>query len=193
MYASRFGKPRWGDKTPMYCRCLLEIQDQLPEAHFIHIIRDGRDVAASLREQWFSPGHEIATQAKFWRDNILAAHTQGSQCAHYLEIHYEELIRDSESVLRRICGFIQLDFHPAMLSHHEHAPERLREHSERRRTDGSLVVSQEVRHRQQIHTMRPPDTTKIEAWRESLTPGEVREFEQVAGDTLRKFGYALEF
>ena len=43
LYASRFAKPRWGDKTPSYCHHMQNIEEVLPEAHFIHIIRDGRD------------------------------------------------------------------------------------------------------------------------------------------------------
>ena len=47
LYASRFTKRRWGDKTPVYCHHLETIAAVLPEAHFIHIIRDGRDVSIS--------------------------------------------------------------------------------------------------------------------------------------------------
>ncbi|HKO60953.1 MAG TPA: sulfotransferase, partial [Pyrinomonadaceae bacterium] len=43
-YARRFGKSRWGDKTPAYCLHMRDIERILPEARFIHIIRDGRDV-----------------------------------------------------------------------------------------------------------------------------------------------------
>src|SRR5687767_7470569 len=39
-YASKFGKIRWGDKTPAYCLHMRDIERILPEAHFIHIIRD---------------------------------------------------------------------------------------------------------------------------------------------------------
>jgi LPS sulfotransferase NodH len=193
MYASRFGKSRWGDKTPMYCRSLLEIQKLLPEAHFIHLIRDGRDVAVSLREQWFSPGYDIVTQAKFWRENILHAHTQGSQCSHYLEIFYEELIRNPENVLRQICDFIKLDFHNSMLRYYDYAPQRLREQLERRQVNGGLLVSQEARYKQQINTTRPRDISKIGVWRTKLQPEEIRKFEKIAGDVLRSFGYSLAF
>src|ERR1700760_3637612 len=44
-YAARFDKLRWGDKTPSYGRHLRAIERTLPEACFIHMIRDGRDVA----------------------------------------------------------------------------------------------------------------------------------------------------
>src|SRR5579875_3206048 len=45
LYAERFGKTRWGDKTPPYRRQMDVIQALLPEAAFVHLIRDGRDVA----------------------------------------------------------------------------------------------------------------------------------------------------
>src|SRR5215212_10239302 len=44
-YARRFDKPRWGDKTPPYLDRIAEVGRAYPAAHFIHIIRDGRDVA----------------------------------------------------------------------------------------------------------------------------------------------------
>ena len=51
LYAESQGKARWGDKTPRYMRAMPRIEKALPEARFIHIIRDGRDVALSQRER----------------------------------------------------------------------------------------------------------------------------------------------
>jgi hypothetical protein len=45
LYASRLNKPRYGDKTPLYCEHIPAIKEVLLEARFVHIIRDGRDVA----------------------------------------------------------------------------------------------------------------------------------------------------
>ena len=59
LYAEAQGKPRWGDKTPPYRASMSEIARALPEARFIHIIRDGRDVALSYRGLWFGPGDDI--------------------------------------------------------------------------------------------------------------------------------------
>ena len=56
MYGERQQKPRWGDKTPGYVLHLRRIAGVLPTARFIHLIRDGRDVAASLRKLWWGPG-----------------------------------------------------------------------------------------------------------------------------------------
>src|SRR5687767_7251824 len=47
LYAEKQGKPRWGDKTPIYVEHMRGIAKALPEARFVHLIRDGRDVALS--------------------------------------------------------------------------------------------------------------------------------------------------
>jgi hypothetical protein len=66
LYAERSGKSRWGDKTPDYVLHISDIAETLPEAHFIHIIRDGRDVGLSLRQCWFAPGHDMKGLAGHW-------------------------------------------------------------------------------------------------------------------------------
>ena len=189
MYAARFGKPRWGEKTPLYCHHLPYLQNLFPEARFIHIVRDGRDAAVSLRERWFSPGFEIEVQARHWRDNVAAARRDGPACRHFLEVRFEDMVQDPEAVLRRICGFVELPYHPDMLRFPERAPERLEEHRTRYRPDGSVLVSHEERLRQQAHTRRPPDPAKIGLWRQALLAEEARRFEEIAGDLLDAYGY----
>ena len=95
LYAARFGKSRWGDKTPLYCMHVQSIAALLPEAHFVHIIRDGRDVALSLRPMWFAPGRDIETLAAHWRQCVTTGREQGSRCRHYLEVRYDQLVEDS--------------------------------------------------------------------------------------------------
>src|SRR5262245_11393925 len=53
LQAERQGKPRWGDKTPVYVESMDLIGEALPEARFIHLIRDGRDVALSRARRGF--------------------------------------------------------------------------------------------------------------------------------------------
>jgi hypothetical protein len=191
MYAARFGKPRWGDKTPLYCRSMVSIEKLLPEAHFIHLIRDGRDVALSLRSRFFSPGHDIETQARYWRDNVESARNARNQCRHYLEIRYEDLLRNTEAVLRRVCAFIGLRFAPEMLTYYECTPDRLKEHLTRYRTDGSVIISHEDRLRQQAGTMIPPDSSRIGVWRREMDLDEARRFQNVASVLLDELGYPL--
>src|SRR5436190_6019686 len=64
LYAERFGKARWGDKTPYYNGHIDKVEALLPEARFIHMIRDGRDVALSIRGLWFAPGDDMASIAR---------------------------------------------------------------------------------------------------------------------------------
>ena len=192
LYAGRHGKPRWGDKTPQYCRHLPALAALLPEARFVHLVRDGRDVAVSLRERWFSPGHDIEVQATFWREQVAAARRDGPATGRFLELRFEDLVREPEPTLQRLCDFVELAFDPAMLAYPQRAAERLAEHGTRYRRDGSVLVSREERLRQQAHVDRPPDTAKIGLWRRALAAGEAGRFEAVAGDLLAAYGYSLE-
>ena len=87
----------------------------LPEAHVVHLIRDGRDVALSLRATWFAPAEDLAALARHWAEQIRSARRQvaGRDC--YTEVRYEDLVAEPEETLRRICADLDLDFDPAML------------------------------------------------------------------------------
>ncbi|HEX9366959.1 MAG TPA: sulfotransferase [Vicinamibacterales bacterium] len=189
LYAARFGKSRWGDKTPLYCMHVQSIEALLPEAHFIHIIRDGRDVALSLRPMWFAPGRDIETLARHWRQCVTTGRQQGSRCPRYMEVRYEQLVEDCGTVLAGICEFLDLGFDDRMLRYHELAPGRLREHQGRFRPDGSVVVTPEQRWVQQQRTTRPPDRSRVFAWKHAMPRDEQRRFDAVAGDLLEELGF----
>ncbi len=189
LYADRMKKPRWGDKTPIYVQHIETIHRLLPEARFIHIVRDGRDACLSWRQTWFRPGDDIQTLALHWRDWVLAGRRQGMRCPAYMEVRYESLIADTPGTLESICRFVDLGFHPAMLRYYERAPERLKEHRERRLADGTVLVTHEQRLQNQHSTTQPPDSARVSAWRLSMTPGEQATFARMAGDALRIFGY----
>jgi hypothetical protein len=190
LYANRFGKPRWGDKTPIYAKSLNQIRAVLPEARFIHLIRDGRDVALSLRHMWFSPGASVEDQAKYWREFVEAARHDGAGHRDYLEVRYESLVLQTEETLRRVCRFIELDYEDAMLSYYSRTPERLREHKGGILPDGT-VQTQEERIRQQLRTTKPPDPSCVFAWRTKMSVKERDAFNLVAGDLLRELGYEV--
>lgn len=191
LYATRHGKTRWGDKTPIYCRRLNAIRRALPEARFIHLIRDGRDAALSLRRMWFSPGWEIETQASYWRDCVLAARRAGVGRDDYIEVRYEELILNTEETLKRVCAHSGLTYEEAMLSYYKRAPERLKEHKGRLRSDGTPLLTQDQRLKQQQRTTEPPDPTCVFAWKQTMDTDERKRFQSVAGDLLKELGYEL--
>jgi sulfotransferase family protein len=192
LYAGRFGKSRWGDKTPLYCMNLATIRQVLPEARFVHIIRDGRATAISMKRMWFSPSDKIGDLASYWRSCVLEARSAGSGSHDYLEVRYEDLILNAEATLRRICNFIDLEYDEVMLQYYLRAPERLKEHKGRTLSDGTSLVTREQRIRQQQRTTEPPDPTQVFGWRSAMNAKERKEFESVAGDLLANLGYETE-
>lgn len=189
LYAARFSKTRWGEKTPGYVFSMPQILALLPESRFIHLIRDGRDVALSWRKTWFSPGPDMKTLASHWKQSVTAGLASRGRRGHYLEIRYEELIQNTAPVLQRICDYISLDFQPAMLTYFEDSAARLGEHAPRRRNDGTLIVGREQRLEQQYLTTLPPQPDRVQAWRTTLTVSEREAFASVAGDLLLALGY----
>jgi len=189
LYAQRHGKLRWGDKTPTYSQHIRQIQDLLPEAHFIHIIRDGRDVAASLRLVWFAPGKDLATLASYWKSQIENARAQGAQCRHYMEIRYEQLVQHTQHTLRAICDFIDLAYDPGMQAYHRSARERLDEIQTRFKPDGTVLITKQERLLSHRRTSAPPDPTRIGRWRVEMARQERALFESIAGDLLCALGY----
>ena len=192
LYAARFGKARWGDKTPSYSQFMTGIAAVLPEAHFIHLIRDGRDVALSLRPLWFSPGWEIETQARYWQHSVVTARAQGRLCQHYFELQYESLVAQPEVALRQLCDFLALPFDASMLAYHERSPARLKEHQARLRADGSLLISQEQRWAQQQLTTERLQPSRAQAWKTSMNDDERQCFESIAGALLQELGYETQ-
>jgi hypothetical protein len=170
---------------------MTKIERLLPEAHFVHIIRDGRDVALSWRQTWFSPSNEISTLARSWRTWIEKARREAQRVRHYLEVSYEALVVQPELVLRRVCDFIDLPFEEQLLRYHTRSAWRLLEHGPGVAPDGSVLVTRDVRLQQQFRTTTPPDPSRIGAWRTVLTPRERAEFARAAGRLLEQLGHEV--
>jgi hypothetical protein len=177
VYAARHGKPRWGDKTPMYMQHLRLLERLFPDAQYVHLIRDGRDAALSflamppgiVTRTWAHPTG-VAGFACQWRTEVEAARRLGRQAGpgRYLEVRYERLVAEPEEELRRICDFAGLAFDPAMLDYHA-------------RVDVSAKPHQQ--------SLTRPPTPGLRDWRSQMPPAGVAAFEAVAGDTLHALGY----
>ena len=190
-YAALQGKPRWGDKTPPYVRFMPMLAELLPEARFVHIIRDGRDVAMSLRGKWFGPD-AVDDLAWWWRRHIERARRVAGGLPGYLEVRYEALVRDPEVELRRVGAFVELAWSPAMLDYHRRARGRLEEiHHDIVDHRGELITAER---RLGIHlsTTRPPDPSRIGAWRAEMPASDQRRFVAIAGHMLEELGYGTE-
>jgi hypothetical protein len=193
LYAERQGKPRWGDKTPIYVASMTAIGAALGEARFVHLIRDGRDVALSRRRRGMGAGKPIADTAKRWRRRIEGARADARRLpGRYLELRFEDLVAGPEASLRRTCELIELDYDPAMLDYPEHAGGRLAE------MGGDLEAREGRRarvgaERLASHALAtgPPRTERTEAWRTEMSESDRREFEAVAGPLLAELGYDM--
>jgi hypothetical protein len=188
-YMEQQGKPRWGEKTPTYVQRMKLIQRALPEARFVHVIRDGRDVALSVLDRTVRDV-TAADIARRWRKKISKAREDSPQLRHYIEIRYEDLILDTEPILRRVCDFIELDWEPAILDYHERSGDRLQEMARALPGDGrAKELSVERRMATHAMTTKPPSADRVARWREQMSTEHRTEFEQVAGDLLSDLGY----
>jgi len=192
LYAEKQGKPgRWGDKTPGYVKSMREIQKYLPEARFVHLIRDGRDVALSVLKQPWGP-QTIEAAAEKWRSRVLRGRSQQPYLGFYIEVKFEDLVLHTERELRRICEFAELEFDPGMLGYHERAEERLQEKARELPRAKGEAQSAEKRLQSHAKTFEPPNPDLIGTWRHRMPPEDRAAFEALAGDLLGELGYELE-
>jgi hypothetical protein len=193
-YAKLQNKPRWGDKTPAYMLSVQRIGRTLAESRFIHLIRDGRDVALSQRARAINEQPPVSEQAARWIKRIHKSRDQAATLKgpRYVEARYEDLVRDPEATLRRICEFIDLPWDPGMLGYHERSAERLAEMAGGLRAEGTHA-EQEPGYRIENHapTTEPPDSSKLDKWKTEMAAEDVAAYERVAGDLLMELGYEV--
>lgn len=173
-YARAHGKPRVADKTPSHLAEMELLAEQFPNAKFLHIVRDGRDVAASMVTMNFGAS-DFAYAARTWRRRIVRAHRLGRSLGpdRYLEIRYEDLVADPVATLQTACTFIDLPFDDAMLRYHERADQLL--HG--------------LRDTEHIQGIRQPPTRGVRDWHVDVSPHDLAVFDEIAGDALDLLGY----
>ncbi len=106
-HAAKDQKSRWVNKTPANLHILPELVQAFgPDLRFVHILRDPRDVACSVVERPWGPQRHGDVGA-LWAGKIGRGiqYAQGSD-VHYLEVHFEELVRNPAPVLDRIFSFV---------------------------------------------------------------------------------------
>ena len=174
----RNGKASWGDKTPAYVREIDRILTLFPDARFVHLVRDARDVCISLRKVgWHGP--TLANMARYWNEHVASGIEAGRRRGEptYLEIAYEDLVLDVEGQLRRICGFLGVDFDPAMLHWYEQTAEK--------------TADRPMKYQTKLH--RAPRPSDVGRWRREMSAFDVAIVETYAGDTMRAVGQTRRF
>lgn len=173
LYAESKGKPRFGEKTPLYMQHLDVLERAFPDARYVHIVRDGRDAALSMLAMTRKPRFNLSRPrgvgdfASAWQREVRAAQRFG-RTHPYLELRYEDLVAEPESRLRDVCTFLGLEYEPAMLEYH-------------RREDPSLYADHP--------RLAQPPVRDARTWRKEMRLADVKLFEAIAGDLLAELGY----
>ena len=174
------GVVRWAVYDPDNLLHMQRIKADIPEALFIHVIRDGRDIALSLSKmQGFTPfpwnrkSRGLRETALYWEWMVRKGRQYGTLIGNdYIEVRYEELTTQPESVLSRLGNFLD----------HDLDYERIQRTKLGRLSESNSSFRQEAAEKQ---------SNPVNRWRERLSPREVAGLEAMVGDCLTEFGYPL--
>lgn len=183
----RLRKSRYIDHTPWYGNWIEFIARLYPDAQFIHVVRDGRDVVSSLAKSYEAgygwAGDRISARAQLWVRSVASAREGGkmlgAETGRYREVSYEDLCKAPESVLAGLLEYLGLPMEAAVLK-----PLAYR-HANPARNDCVLATVDEVGG---LH-LHPKFLGN--EWPAKWTAEEKGEFAKVAGDSLKALGYSL--
>lgn len=167
---------RWVEKSPANVTRLGFLFEHFPKAKFVHLIRDGRDVACSLRKWSVQISrHEasgIGECIELW-DRWVRDGLAWRGHANYREVRYEQLVHEPETILRDLLEWLDVPWDDRVLSYdsvaHENRPEITADHV--------------------AGTRRSPYTDSIGRWREALNQEDRRVVQKIAGTLLAELGY----
>jgi hypothetical protein len=161
-FADSRGKTRWGDKSPMYLQHIGLLARYFPEARFIHIYRDGRDVAQSFHRRWRKGPQRTIYR---WKKIIQKGRVQAMELrpSRYMEVSYEAVTAAPEVHMRLICDFLDLEFDSSVLK------------SSMGQMDPKIKVDRIIENR--------------EKWKGYFSNKLLRDLELIAGSYLNDLGY----
>lgn len=178
------GKRRWADKTAFNILVFERLATLFPAARFIHLVRDGRDVAASLLERrWRSPTGALFDQcaraagaARYWASLIargLQAEADAALTGRILRLRYEDLAAQPDKTLRSLCRFIGEEFDPDILKLEKRRP---------------ALAGLELETADRL--MQPIGTQAVRRWRRDLRPEEASAAFAAYEPLFKMLGYA---
>ncbi len=184
LYGEAQGKKAVGNKTPDSARRMGTLHVLWPEARFVHLIRDGRDVALSLMNwpnvRTKKPGtfptwkdDPVSTAALWWELNVRRGREAGQLLGPelYKELHYESLVAHPDQECATLCEFLGFGYDEAMLRYYEAF---------------RPAADSEVHDRQ-------PITSGLRNWRVQMSASDVERFEATVGPLLDELGYPRAF
>ena len=176
-YMRAKGKTRWGCKSTFMIHHTGIVRKYHKTPKFIHLVRDGRDVAVSARDSVFNHFHPHYVSQLWGRQQCLAIQiSKELPVDQFLTVHYEQLTSDPEKVVRRICGFLGEDYLDQMLNYAN-------------RPDSAHLAGISKSWENLSKPILANNTKKYLA---KLTPDEIFAVERNAFQELHYFGYELE-
>ena len=183
-------KPRWGEKSHPFSIQMNYLSQVFPNAKFIHLVRDARDVYIAMRDAYLRDpqgrpaGQSIPRGTRDWCNWVNAATELGKKLGpeFYLEVTYEDLVLKTEETLKRICAFIGEEYDSRMLKFYE---------------NGAIKeMAVDKPHHEQHHkkTRRPPQASDTYRWRTTeMNLIDVALVEAYAGKTMDRIGQTRHF
>jgi len=173
-----------GDKNNYYINHLDVLDSIYPKTKYIHLIRDGRDVACSYLElnkletsSAYKPSFAqgINAIAKEWKDNVnkieFFLKTKNS-----IKIKYEDLILNTEEILRIVCQFLKVEYRSSMLDYYHDIYF----------DEPSSTIDWKQKTRQEI------DKTNINKYMKKLSSEDLKVFTSITGELLKENGYDID-
>ena len=182
-YTTRVGKERWAEKTPANILHLDYIFSAFPKTRFIHMVRDGRDVACSLRT---FPRHKVVDgkliplntwkpldePIEHWLSAVRHGRKRGRD-GRYIEVKYEDLVLDTRSVMRTVLDFVSEPWDETILSYHTF----------------DTSSRDFTKFPQNPEATEPIYKDAIGRWERDFSPEDKALFKKEAGDLLVELGY----
>lgn len=174
-YARERGKDVWGNKTPKLVRHVRVLREAFPDARFVHVARDARAVALSLRK---SRAHQLPLlygAKRYAADAALGVAMERALGERSHRIRYEDLVTDPERELRSLADFLGVGFEPALLEGASKLP----------------LTPGEQRHEHHTNVSKPIDASSAERWRDKLSAAEDAAILHLCGGVMRDLGYEV--
>ena len=165
---------RWGDKSPPNTPHLAALSAVFPDLRVIHMLRDGRDVVRSFMDV---SNAGLPYFAHAWLAGVRTAQAFGGQHpAQYLEIRYEDLVRETPATLQRVTSFLGLSFDHRILRYHEE----------------ELRLGDVAGHPRLHGVWEPVYQSSIGRWRTTFDAHQIAELDRLLGPALAALGYGAE-
>ncbi len=178
--ARQQGAQRWAVYDPDNVLYVPQIKADMPDALFVHIIRDGRDIAVSLEKMgefrpipWNRKPATLDSTALYWRWMVQSGRAHGRMFPQdYFEVHYEDLVTAPEKTLKGLGTFLD-----QALDYEQIQQRKLGRLSE---SNSSFRGSN-----------KPVESIPVQRWKNMLSPRQVAELEALVGECLEESGYQL--